>query len=94
MSELKSGVYLLESTHKGISLLKIGYSKDVFRRVKTHKTSNPLIKPIGYIQTSFYKEYEKLMHKKCIKYKYTDEWFFDKDAIRQHFLNHTDFKTI
>jgi predicted GIY-YIG superfamily endonuclease len=52
---MNSGVYLLKSPYKGIEMLKIGCSKNVLSRVKTHKSSNPLAEFIGYIETDNYK---------------------------------------
>jgi hypothetical protein len=86
-----SGVYLIRTEYKGVSMLKIGFSKDVLKRVKTHKTSNKLQEVIGYIKEDNYKWLEKEIHNRCKKYKYDTEFFFDKEVIVDYFLNHENF---
>ena len=87
-----SGVYLLECPYEGITMLKIGYSKDVVKRLKQHKTSNPYIVPLGYIETIEYKSLEKEIHYKCRNYKLKKEWFLNKEQIKNYFFKHEDFK--
>lgn len=35
-------IYLLETEYKDQKLYKIGYTDDISRRMKQHKTSNPM----------------------------------------------------
>lgn len=88
-----SGVYLLECPYEGVTMLKIGYSKDVVKRLKQHKTSNPYIVPLGYIETSEYKQLEKEIHFKARMYKFTTEWFLNKEQIKNYFYTHKDYKS-
>ena len=90
---LNSGVYLLECPYDGVTMLKIGYSKDVVKRLKQHKTSNPYIVPLGYIETKEYKSLEKEIHYKCRSFKLKDEWFLNKEQIKNYFYEHTDYKS-
>ena len=88
------GVYLLKIPYSGIDMLKIGFSNDIERRIKQHKTSNILIEPIGYIETTEYKELEKDIHYKCRKYKYNTEFFFYKEEIILYFKSNDNFKLL
>lgn len=89
---MESGVYLIRCPYEGITMLKIGFSKNVAKRLKTHKSSNPLIEIIGYIESDNYKWLEKDIHYKCRLHKYKTEWFYDKPQITNYFLTHTNFK--
>lgn len=88
---MKSGVYLIKCPYEGIEMLKIGFSKDVLKRLKQHKTSNPLIEVIGYIAEKDYKWLEKEIHYKCRKYQYKTEWFYNKPEIITYFTSHENF---
>lgn len=87
-----SGVYLLECPYEGVTMLKIGFSKDVVKRLKQHKTSNPYIVPLGYIETVDYKQLEKDIHYKARMFKVKKEWFLNKEQIKKYFYEHTNFK--
>lgn len=89
-----SGVYLLACPYSGTTMLKIGFAKDVHKRIKTHKTSNPLLEVIGYIYSEDYKWLEKHIHQRCAKYKYSTEWFFYRDEIINYFKEHEQFRTV
>ena len=89
---MNSGVYLLECPYDGVTMLKIGFSKDVVKRLKQHKTSNPYINPLGYIEAGNYKELEKTIHYKARAYKFKKEWFLNKEQIKNYFYEHKDFK--
>ena len=88
---INSGVYLLECPYEGVTMLKIGFSKDVVKRLRQHKTSNPYIIPIGYIATEDYKEIEKNIHYKARQYKVKKEWFLNKECIKEYFYNHENY---
>ena len=90
---VNSGVYLLECPYDGVTMLKIGYSKDVVKRLKQHKTSNPYVIPLGYIETDNYKQLEKELHYKCRMYKMTKEWFLNKEGIKTHFKSLPNYKS-
>lgn len=90
---MNSGVYLLQCPYEGVTMLKIGFSKDVYKRLKQHKTSNPYIIPIGYIITDNYKQLEKDIHHKARIYKVKKEWFLNKEQIIQFFKEHTNYKS-
>lgn len=87
-----SGVYLLECPYEGVTMLKVGFSKDVVKRLKQHQTSNPYIVPLGYIQTNDYKSLEKEIHYKARIYKIKKEWFLNKEQIKKYFYEHKEFK--
>jgi hypothetical protein len=87
------GVYLLRCPYNNITMLKIGFSNNVLKRLKTHISSNPLIEPIGFIMTDDYKTLEKEIHKKCNIYKYSTEWFYDKSQIVEYFKTHNSYKS-
>ena len=90
---MNSGVYLLECPYEGIIMLKIGYSKDVVKRLKQHKTSNPYIVPLGYIETNEYKQLEKEIHYKARMFKLKKEWFLNKEQIKNYFYDHPKYKS-
>jgi len=91
---MTSGVYLIKTSYNNIDLLKIGFSKDVQKRIKQHKTSNKLQEPIGFIATDNYKWLEKDIHHKCRNYKFNTEFFFYKSVIVDYFKNHENFKEL
>lgn len=88
-----SGVYLLECPYEGVTMLKIGFSKDVVKRLKQHKTSNPYIIPLGYIETEDYKSLEKEIHYKARFFKVKKEWFLNKEQIKKYFYEHANYKS-
>jgi predicted GIY-YIG superfamily endonuclease len=87
-----SGVYLLQCPYEGIVILKIGFSKNVVKRLKQHQTSNPYIVPLGYIETKDYKQLEKDIHYKARMFKIKKEWFLNKEQIKNYFKNHEHYK--
>lgn len=91
---MKSGVYLLKVPYNGTNMLKIGYSKNIVKRLKTHISSNPLLQVIGYIETDDYKRLEKEIHYKCRNYHYKLEWFYDREVIINYFKENELFKEI
>lgn len=94
MIQNKSGVYLIKCPYDGVTMLKIGFSKDVPKRIRTHYTSNTLMEPLGYIATDMYKQLEKDLHHKCRSFKYKTEFFYFKEQIVEFFTSHKDFKTL
>lgn len=88
---MSSGVYLLECNYNGVDVYKIGFSKDVHKRIKTHISSNPLLKPIGYISTADYKWMESEIHYKCRHLRMNKEWFFKREGILKEFENNINF---
>jgi hypothetical protein len=89
------GVYLLKAPYDGIDMLKIGFSKNILKRIKSHISSNPFLEVIGWIETEDYKRLEKQIHWKCRTFRYKNtEWFRYKEAITDFFTGHKDFKTL
>lgn len=88
---MSKGVYLIKCPYSNIDMLKIGFSNNIEKRIKQHKTSNILIEPIGFIETDDYKELEKDIHYKCRKHRYNLEFFFCKDVILDLFKKHPNF---
>ena len=94
-----SGIYLLLCKYKNITLLKIGKSENVFKRYKQHKTSNPNIEFLCYIQTE-HLNIESELHYKFSSHRYSKEWFnYDYSIINffeKHcsYNNHHEDKTI
>lgn len=91
---MKSGVYLLKAPYSGTEMLKIGFSKNILKRIKTHISSNPLIEVIGYIESNDYKRLEKDIHYKCRSLHYKLEWFYNRDVIIEYFKSFESFKEI
>lgn len=89
---MSKGVYLIKCKYSGVDMLKIGFSNNVEKRLKQHKTSNILLEPIGFIETDDYKTLEKDIHYKCRKYRYNLEFFYYKEVIIDLFKNHPNFK--
>jgi len=88
------GVYLIECPYDGINMFKIGCSGDIIKRLKTHKSSNPLIENLGYIKSNNYKLLEKDIHHRCRKFKYKGEWFYKNKDITEYFQNHENFEQL
>lgn len=75
-------LYLLEDR----DYLKIGYSKNVEERLKTHRTSNCYIQLLG-TKPGTSKD-EKVLHKLCEQYKYSTEWFYNVPEVKEIFWNY------
>lgn len=80
-----SGVYLLKCPYKGINMLKIGCSKNVLKRIATHKSSNPLIEVLGVIISEDWFNLEREIHLKCKAYRFRLEWFYFNEKILDYF---------
>lgn len=69
-------LYLIESSN----YIKIGYAKDVDKRIKQYETHNPKFNLIDATIGDLTDEAE--LHRNLKPYKYKNEWFyFNKDVI-------------
>lgn len=68
-------IYLMESGE----YYKIGYAKDVEKRMKAYSTHNPNFKLIDSLVGT--KEVENTLHKLCKDFQVKSEWFYKKDEI-------------
>lgn len=63
--------------------IKIGYAKDVYKRLKALQTANPIqLELIGYIPGN--KEKESSLHALFDDYRLSGEWFKYSDEIREY----------
>jgi hypothetical protein len=79
-----SGVYLLQVVYADKTLLKIGKSENCLERFKTHKSSNPDIQFICFIQTEDL-SLETQLHNKYQEFRYSNEWFIYDYSIVDYF---------
>ena len=68
-------IYLIESS----TYYKIGYAKDVNKRMKAYNTHNPDFKLIDTLEGT--KEVENTLHKLCKNYQVKSEWFHKKEEV-------------
>ena len=85
-------LYLIKLKGKTNTLLKIGYTKNIDKRLKTYKTHNPLIELVdvkegGIIDESF-------LHNKLKEYLFDDskEWFIEDNEIYNIWNNYDSKK--
>lgn len=68
------------------NMVKIGYSKDVKKRIKSLKTASPYpLILLGYIEGD--KQKERELHNQFIDYKQSGEWFKLSDDKILNFIN-------
>jgi len=69
-------IYLLESYNEFETIYKIGFSKNVDKRLKQHKTSNPNeLNMIKKFQTNHKRKIETSLHNLYVHKKIDGEWF-------------------
>ena len=69
-------LYLIESSN----YVKIGYAKDIVKRMRQYNTHNPEFNLIDVTNGELADETE--LHRKLKPYKYKNEWYyFDKEVV-------------
>lgn len=79
-------IYLLETEYKDQKLYKIGYTDDISRRMKQHKTSNPMCELAMWKHGDT--QDEANLHKLCEKWRYSTEWFLGIPEVKETFQNY------
>lgn len=75
MEKEKDNLYLIRIHSKsGNSLIKLGYSGDLTKRLKTYYYHNPMLEVIKTFYSPIGKQIEKEIHSK-IKASYLNEWY-------------------
>ena len=76
-------LYLIRSWGKNKSLLKIGFTNDIKKRMDNYYHSNPLYEPIGTRDGTLIEEKKLHLYLELLGYKHTklDEWFIDNPNI-------------
>ena len=74
-------LYLIKLKGETNTLLKIGYTKNIDKRLKTYKTHNPLIELVDVKEGSIFDE--SCLHNQLKEYLFDDskEWFTENDEI-------------
>jgi hypothetical protein len=82
-------IYLISHKNDTTSLLKIGYTNSIEKRIINYKSHNPTIEVI-YIGEGN-KENEKFLHIYFSRYRYgeTKEWYYYNPIIIEYFSNRT-----
>lgn len=68
-------LYLLESS----DYYKIGYAKDLSKRLRSYSTHNPDYRIIDVMDGD--RSQELFLHNLCRSYRYKLEWFYKEDFI-------------
>lgn len=76
-------LYLIRSWGRGKSILKIGYTSNLSKRMENYYHSNPLFEKISSREGSLTDEKRLQMYLEFLGYKYTrlDEWFVDRPEV-------------
>lgn len=74
-------LYLIKLKGETNTLLKIGYTKNIDKRLKAYKTHNPLIELVDVKEGSIFDE--SCLHNQLKEYLFDDskEWFIENDKI-------------
>ena len=74
-------LYLIKLRGETNTLLKIGYTKNIDKRLKTYKTHNPLIELVDIKEGSIFDE--SCLHNQLKEYLFDDskEWFIENNEI-------------
>lgn len=72
-------LYLIRSWGRGKSILKVGYTSNLPKRMENYYHSNPLFEKISSREGSLIDEKRLQMYLELLGYKYSrlDEWFID-----------------
>lgn len=72
-------LYLIRSWGRGKSILKVGYTSNLPKRMENYYHSNPLFEKISSREGSLTDEKRPQMYLELLGYKYSrlDEWFVD-----------------
>lgn len=76
-------LYLIRSWGKGKSILKVGYTSDLPKRMENYYHSNPLFEKISAREGSLIDEKRLQLYLEVSGYKYSrlDEWFIDRPEV-------------
>ena len=83
-------LYLIRLKGETNTLLKIGYTKDINKRLKTYKTHNPLVELVDIKEGST--SDESCLHNKLKEYLFDNskEWFIENDEIYNTWKNYNN----
>ena len=83
-------IYLIRNMTADFAILKIGYTKDINKRMSTYKTHNPTIELL-YVGNGS-KENEQFLHLYFERYRYdgSREWFYYTPIIIEYFKYRTN----
>lgn len=77
----KHNLYLIRSFGDGTSMIKLGYSSKIIKRLKFYLTHNPLIEIIATFYREDAKQFEKSFH--CtMESMYKREWYDEIEISR------------
>ena len=81
-------LYLIKLKGETNTLLKIGYTKNIDKRLKTYKTYNPLIELVDIKEGNTFDE--SILHNKLKEYLFDNskEWFIENDEIYNTWNNY------
>lgn len=84
-------LYLIRSWGRGKSILKVGYTSNLPKRMENYYHSNPLFERISAREGSLTDEKRLQMYLELLGYKYTrlDEWFVDCPEVLSLFHEST-----
>lgn len=83
-------IYLIKVEYKDVTLLKVGYAKDIKKRLNQYTTENPLFELLDYREGD--RKLEDFLHSMFKEYKFEKgkEWFYYNEFIVNNF--HSDFE--
>ena len=83
-------LYLIKLKGETNTLLKIGYTKDIDKRLKAYKTHNPLIELVDIKEGSTFDE--SCLHNKLKEYLFDNskEWFIEDNEIYNTWKNYNN----
>lgn len=84
-------LYLIRSWGRGKSILKVGYTSNLPKRMENYYHSNPLFEKISSREGSLIDEKRLQMYLELLGYKYSrlDEWFIDCPEVLSLFHEST-----
>lgn len=83
-------IYLIKVEYKDVTLLKVGYAKNIKKRLSQYTTENPLFELLDYREGD--RKLEDFLHSMFKEYKFEKgkEWFYYNEFIVNNF--HSDLK--
>ena len=83
-------IYLIKVAYERVTLLKVGYAKDIKKRLSQYTTENPLFELLDHREGD--RKLESLLHDLFREYKFERgrEWFYYDEFIVNNF--HSDFE--
>ena len=85
-------LYLIKLKGETNTLLKIGYTKDIDKRLKAYKTHNPLVELVDIKEGNTIDE--SFLHNKLKQYLFdnSEEWFIENDEVYNTWNNYNSKK--